>query len=53
MLGGQTEHFAIEIGAAEARPEFRDVYGCSASWWAGVPLGDWNERIPLSASTHG
>ena len=50
MLFGQTEQFAIEIGAGEEQPQFHDLYVPFRFWVDQVPLGDWTEQISLSAS---
>ena len=52
MLFGTVEGFGIEVGEEEAHPEFRDVYVAFRFWVGTVAVGDWGERISLSASTH-
>jgi len=50
MLFGQTDQFAIEIGAAEEQPQFHDLYVQFRFWVDRIPMGDWTEQISLSAS---
>jgi hypothetical protein len=52
MVFGQPESFGIEIGAADSYPEFKDFYVQFRFRVGSVPMGDWDDRISLSASTH-
>lgn len=51
MLFGDPEHFAIEIGEVVSYPGFPGLYVQFRFWIDKAPIGDWDDRIPLNAST--
>ena len=53
MLFGDPNHIAIEIGEVVAYPGFPGLYVQFRFWIGRAPIGDWDDRIPLNASTGG
>ncbi len=51
MIFGSTDVFAIEIGAIESYPDMCSPYVQFRFWIKKVPIGDWEDRISLIAST--
>jgi hypothetical protein len=47
---GQPSRFAIEVGAIDRDFNAGEPYLAFRFWLAGVPLGDWDDRISLKAS---
>lgn len=50
MIFGKTDRFAIEIGQLDSYPEASGLFVQFRYWVGNVPIGDWDERIPLGAS---
>ncbi len=50
MLFGDPNLFAIEIGEAVSYPGFSGLYVQFRFWIGKAPIGDWDDRIPLSGS---
>ncbi len=51
MIFGNPETFAVEIGELMNFPGFPGTYIQFRFWVGNVPIGDWNDRISLRAST--
>ena len=50
MIFGTSDTFAIEIGAVESFPKAAGLFVQFRFWACNVPMGDWNDRIPLISS---
>lgn len=50
MIFGKASRFAIEIGDQEKYPDYPGVYVQFRFWISGIPIGDWDDRIAVSAS---
>jgi hypothetical protein len=51
MIFGTKNIFAIEIGECERRPGSPGPYVQFRFWVGEIPIGDWNDRISIIAST--
>ena len=47
MIFVESDPFGVEIGDVERYAGFSGLYVQFRFWIGGVPLGDWNDRIPL------
>ena len=52
IVFGDQQSFAIEIGAVETYATASGIFVQFRFWVGGVPIGDWDDRISLSASVH-
>lgn len=50
MMFGTSNQFAIEVGELVRYPEYPGLYVQFRFWVADIPIGDWDDRIPLVTS---
>jgi Immunity protein 42 len=50
MMFGDRDTFAIEVGAVEQYSVALGLFVQFQFWIGGLPIGDWEDRIPLGAS---